>query len=351
MPSRAETEGGSGATSPGDRTAHFARVVLAGSLLLPGLGIYALAASEASFWPVAVLLTWYGLLSCLLLELAIRRNLGTRGRFAGIVLALAVLHLFLLTPEIGLRLAGFRYESGIQFGYPRPHQFTRFVAHESLFWTLAPGTPGVNAQGFRTRMLPRTVDPGLVRVVVLGGSVAFQGYPETVETLLNALPSQARSSRRWEVLNFSLPGYSSHQGRTLAERHGDAMAGDVAVISYGWNDHWLAWGEPDATKTVSVGSSSKPSFVADWARRSRILQAFRRILGPRRSGPSEELRVPLPRYRENLASLGSFWQERGARPLFVTLPTSHHRLGCPGISGRQGLRREPRKRDRAASCL
>ncbi len=42
------------------------------------------------------------------------------------------------------------------------------------------------------------------------------------------------------------------------------------------------------------------------------------------------MRVSPADYRENLTALGDFWERRDVRPLFVTLPTSHPRLGVPG---------------------
>ncbi len=306
-----------------DSAAQFARFALAGSLVPPLIGIYALAVTNSHYWSYSSALTWYGLLSCGLLELALRRG----WRLAGpICLMLASLHLVVLTPEVYLRLAGFQYESGVRFGYPRPHQFLRFRADENLFWTLRPDSPGVNPQGFRARPLPRPAEPDLARAVVLGDSVAFQGYPEIVETLLNA---RQNGTGRWEVLNMSIAGYSSYQGRRLVERYGDAMAADVAVIGYVWNDHWLAWGTGDGDKAMPVERSAARRQAADLVRRSRVVQAARRLLKLGEPGPSDERRVPLAQYRENLEFLGAFWDARGAQSLFVTLPTSHHRLGVP----------------------
>ncbi len=255
------------------RATLFTRILLAGSLVPALAGIHALSVAGHGYWPHASVLTWYAVLVWVALELAIRRGWPLRP-----FLALVVVHLLVLTPEVALRLAGFRHEAGIQFGYPRPSEFVRFAPDAELFWILRPDDSGVNPQGFRTLPLPRPDEPDLTRVVVLGDSVALQGYPDTVETLLNA-----QGAGRFEVLNMSMAGYTTHQGRALVERHGEAMAADVAVVSYGWNDHWLAWGAVDADKVVRVDKASTTRLLAALYRRSRLAQAWRYLLGSRGS--------------------------------------------------------------------
>ncbi len=68
--------------------------------------------------------------------------LAARGWNPNWLLVLASANFFLLTPELALRAAGFRYESGIEFGYPRPSHFVAFEPHRKLFWTLRPGSEG-----------------------------------------------------------------------------------------------------------------------------------------------------------------------------------------------------------------
>lgn len=315
----------------------------------PLAGVYALVAAKGHHWPHALLLTWYAVLVCALHELARARKWRLRGRLNGIVLVFASLHLFVLTPEVALRLAAFRYEPGVGYhGDTHPSRFVRLVEDPGLFWTLPPGSPGVNAQGFKTRPLPRPVDPGLVRVVVLGDSVAFQGYPEIAETLLNArraTPARPYRGRRYEVVNLSLAGYSSYQGRVVAERHGDAVAADVAVIGYGWNDHWLAWGEGDGEKADRAGRASRigaSPIVGAVYGHARLAQAARYLLAratPARD-PGDALRVPPELFADNLRFLGDFWQARGARPLLLTLPSAHARLGVPAYLIAQGFARD-----------
>ena len=296
------------------------RVVLIGSLAIPLIGIWTLAAWGRQSRLAAECFTLYALVLVGVVELARRRGRRPAG---WMVTALAVLHLGVLAPEVGLRLAGFRYEPGIRFGYPRPHQLGELRRDETLFWTLRPETPGVSPQGFQTLPLPRSREPGRARAVFLGDSVAFQGYPEMAAALLDE-----RRPGRWEVVNLSLSGYSSHQGRKLMELYGEAMAADVVVVGYGWNDHWLAWVAVDAEQEPPSPSPSE-SWLAALLHRSRIVQLARRLTGAGPRRPLDQVRVPLAEYRENLVAIGEAAAARGAVPLLLTLPSSHAKLGVP----------------------
>ena len=314
------------------RSRLFLAIAVVGSLTPPLLGAYGLVAFLGSrYWPHAVAVTWYAFSICALTALAVRVGWRTNA-----LLALAVFHLLILSPEIFLRLADFRHEPGIQFGYARTSKFLRLAIDKDLFWTLPPDRPGVNAQGFRTYALPRKQAPGLACIVVLGDSVPFLGYPEIVEALLNA---RGEAARRYEVVNLSLAGYSSHQGRVLSQKYGDLLPADVVVIHYGWNDHWLARGSSDAEKTLVIDRSAAARMRSLIYRRIRLLQALRFVIGTGKATGEEApagLRVPPERYRENLVFLGDFWTRRGARILLLTAPSSYARLGVPDYLVRDG---------------
>tara|TARA_B100000809_G_C15002722_1_gene482097 strand:- start:456 stop:878 length:423 start_codon:yes stop_codon:yes gene_type:complete len=51
------------------------------------------------------------------------KTLARRGKPYKWVLVLALVNLLPVVPELSLRVAQFRYQSGIEFGYPRPDTF------------------------------------------------------------------------------------------------------------------------------------------------------------------------------------------------------------------------------------
>ena len=260
-----------------------------------------------------------------------------RQRLGGWLVALGVLNLLTLAPELGLRAAGFRHVSGVQFGYPTPEEFWELVPDERLFWTLPPDPapqlgPPVNSLGFLGPEPLEAAPAGAVRLVVLGDSCSQQGYPESYPDLL-AAELHGRGIAV-DLVNLSMAGYSTHQGRVLAESALPELAPDLVLVWYGWNDHWQAYGAPDAGKR---GSLRRERLY----RASRLLQGLRRLseaAGLGAGAPRLELtRVPLDDYRANLTAIVRAAREAGAEAVLVTAPTSHRRLGVPAYLVDEGF--------------
>ena len=76
--------------------------------------------------------------------------LARRRRSVGPIVVLAAVNMALIVPELGLRLAEFRYESGIWYG-SRPGDFARFDFDQDLFWKLPASRENVNSLGFPGR--------------------------------------------------------------------------------------------------------------------------------------------------------------------------------------------------------
>ena len=249
-------------------------------------------------------------------------------RGKGWMLSLGVLVAALLLPELVLRAVGFRYESGIQFGFPRPDSFARLVQDEKLFWRLPPSTPGVNSLGFTGRevLVPKPEDT--FRIMFLGDSCTQQGYPSSVELILNA---RATPPRRYECVNLALAGYSSHQGRVLAETYVPSFDPDLVVVYFGWNDHWLARGAVDSQKQVVGSPSSNGQSFATTFQGLRILQGVQalaaRYSGAKTSELLDSVRVPAAQYRINLEAIEQICGQHGAPVLYLTAPSSFQRFG------------------------
>ena len=170
-------------------------------------------------------LVLYALAGYCLVPVLARRGNGDR-----VFLSLAVLNVLVLTPEMILRLGGLpirarravRLSAANQLRDPAPRS-------EELFWRLPPNQDGANSLGFRG---PEWVTPKpteVYRLMFLGDSVA-RAYPGIVELLLNA---DRPGPGRVEMLNLSVEGYSSHQGRILTDRFGAILEPDLVIVSYG----------------------------------------------------------------------------------------------------------------------
>lgn len=181
--------------------------VLVGSMSIP-IVLALLLAIWTSYWGLVL-----GVLIALLITLLlIMYFLHYRGKKNDWVISIAVILSFMITPEVALRVAGFRFESGIQFGYPRPSHFVNFVADDKLFWKLDRGREDVNSLGFLGSeiLVPKPSD--VIRIVFLGDSVTNNGYPKYVQYFLN----DGMSKPKYEAINFGVSGYSSHQGVIVA---------------------------------------------------------------------------------------------------------------------------------------
>lgn len=247
-------------------------------------------------------------LATLLVLLGVRaRRRG--GRSIGPFVALAVLWTLLVVPELGLRSAGFRHVSGIEFGYPSPTDFLELQPDEELFWKMPSDAPGTNSLGFAGPE-PRTPKPaGARRVLFLGDSCLYQGHPD-------AWPELASRALGLDGVNLSIAGYSTHQGRIVAEQFGSRLEPDFVVVSYGWNDHWLARGTTDSNKRIDAR-------FEELYRASRLLQALRKLRSPGDAPVLDVGRVPPDEYAANLTAIVRHFRGRGVPVMLVTAPTVH----------------------------
>jgi lysophospholipase L1-like esterase len=246
------------------------------------------------------------------------------------LIPIIILSVLLIIPELVLRLVGFRYESGIQFGHPRPSHFTALEADELLFWKFKTGQPEINSLGFKSGEVSIPKPDHTKRIVFLGDSCTEQGYPAIVETFVNSLISN--KNLQVEAVTFAIPGYSSHQGKKITELLGDKVEPDLVVVYFGWNDHWLAYGDIDSQKKSPNPKNELANKVQWFHNHSRILQFVNKAivtLSNSDSGPLDETRVSVNEYSENLGYIGHFFVERNIPVIFITAPTSHYRHGVP----------------------
>ena len=105
------------------------------------------------------------------------RHLAGSKQLAEWLLAFATLNLFLIVPELALRATGFRGEAGIQFVYPRPHEFVKFDPDERLFWKLRSTDRNVNSLGFPGKEIVTPKPDHRYRILFLGDSCINKAIP------------------------------------------------------------------------------------------------------------------------------------------------------------------------------
>ena len=223
--------------------------------------------------------------------------------------------------EAGLRLAGFRFETfpAVQFGWPEPAEIQNvYTPDRELFWVTRDYAAKLAAA--------RVAAPA---VVFLGDSCTeFGSWPERTLQELRAAQSPLGSG-----VKLAVGGWSSEQGLRQLRRDVLPLHPRVAVIYFGWNDHWLAFGAPDAD--VHAGA------IAFWlTQHSRLMQlVVKSRLGAATALSDERaVRVPRDRYRANLEAMARLARDAGIRPVFVTAPSSHQPGREPPYLARRHLR-------------
>ena len=256
-----------------------------------------------------------------------------RGSARNWILALSALSAFLLWPELGLRLAAFHHEAGIEFLYPNRSDFVRFARDPYLFWTYPPNQPGVNSLGFHDEEHAVPKPDGVFRILFLGDSCTDFGEPNYPKRIEKKEQQHRPAGRRVEAVVMAVAAYSSYQGRVMAERYGRRFEPDAVVVYFGWNDHWQALGEPDHLRR-GQGAETTSQQMFEWiSERWRFLQFGRKVedvlMRTGRHTPHDIVRVPIDEYRNNLDAIRRVFLESGVPVVFITAPTSWYRLGVP----------------------
>jgi lysophospholipase L1-like esterase len=246
-----------------------------------------------------------------------------RPGFAALIALAAIGIAFALgIAEVALRIGGFRYETfpAVQFGWPEPTDIQNgYRPDRDLFWVTRDYAEKLAAA--------RTSPPA---VIFMGDSCTeFAKWPEyTLKRLATTEPELAHG------VSLAVAGWSSEQGLRQLRRDVLALHPHVIVIYYGWNDHWVPFGERDA--------DLHPGAVSFWlTEHSRLMQlAVKARLGTAsRSSAHGSYRVPPDQYRANIEAMGRMARDAGIRAVFITAPTSHERGHEPAYLARRHIRR------------
>lgn len=218
-----------------------------------------------------------------------------------ITLALSTVVLTLGVTEVVLRAVDFGIiKPGMNFGVNTREALDkgRFLFDPDLFWKLAPtGDVALRAVHPDEPLPPRGRSR---RILVMGDSCSRIStrrppYSALLENMLGGGPV--------EVWNAAVPGYTTWQGRAWLEKQLIDLEPEVAVVYYGWNDHWRATGTTDRDYAAHLSG--------------RGLRLGLLIRGPPDPPP---LRVSPDEYHENLKAIVDEFEARGTRVILVAAP-------------------------------
>jgi len=250
-----------------------------------------------------------------------------------------LLFLFIVL-EIGLRIfSHYHYHTNF-------FKIRRYLADEHVLWKLNPGYRGIlysyreariNSDGFLGDEIANPKPDNLVRVCVLGGSVAFgvgvskieDNFTSQLQELLNA----ASMDKKFEVVNTAVVGYSSYMGREFVENYLGELKPDVLVVGFGWNDNiqdYMPDNKPETWKNRIVDirpnffeetfmiAAIVPRITTTILRRTHVLPDTLQTDGRKRVH-----RVSLDSFHENMTAIVQYCKEHNVKVLLWTEPVAY----------------------------
>lgn len=223
-----------------------------------------------------------------------------------------------------------------------------------------------SSQGFRGSEFQAKKAEGVFRVVVLGdGLLCGLGISEedSISSRIEQNLKETLPDRNIEVINLAVPGYTSFQGRVLAEFILPIMSPDLVVIGFGRTDGHLA----PYTDSQVQASIPKPSVLFKkldpffgWSPIFRMVQSrFCRTThlpmlnsSNGQAGPDNIVaRVPPEELRDNLRATIDYVEQYGGRSILLNANLSNYypeaafkevadELDAPYLSAREILERQ-----------
>lgn len=137
-----------------------------------------------------------------------------------------------------------------------PTVFGAYDKDPLLFWKLRPSsTNNVNARRYRGKIVPYVKPQDTLRILVIGDSCAYGAFVDDErDTYAHILEDKlnAKSSKRFEVINAGVPGYSSLQGLRYLKTELLKYQPDCIIVGFGFNDLCEAVGVKDKDIPVSL---------------------------------------------------------------------------------------------------
>jgi lysophospholipase L1-like esterase len=206
--------------------------------------------------------------------------------------------------EAALRIAGFEFTRYpvVQFGWPDPVTLrAQYQVDPLLFW------------------VQKDYDYRLAAARALKPSVVFLGDSCTEFGAYPVMTMQELSRRRPDIatgVSLGVGGWSTEQGKRQLRRDVLPLHPRVVTIYFGWNDHWIALGPPDA--------QMRPPLLPAWSQRSRLAQLVEKVwFGKASDARRRPNRVSPARYEENLGEMIRMVHDAGAEAVLITAPSNH----------------------------
>ena len=200
-----------------------------------------------------------------------------------------------------------------------------------LFWRQKPHQPLnkneiLNRYGFRGPEFSIRKSDSTYRIVCLGDSRSFGfGVEKEQDTYCGRLRrylNQQNNGTHYEVINLSVLGYSSFQGKRLLETFGLSLSPDMVLSFFGFNDmlYFHITDEEAANKSKLIRKTQ--AILNNYALYHLLRRGFSSITNARNKPIQVEQRivrrVPLESYRKNLRDIAAMAHAQKIPVGFIT---------------------------------
>ena len=186
----------------------------------------------------------------------------------------------------------------------------------------APWTVKIGAHGFRGLPLSEDRDDGRPRIACVGNSCTFGLLVDEGRTYPDQLRQWLRErGHDVDVASFSVPGFTSEQGKILLRDSVLPHGPDIVVIAFGFNDAWPALESDEARLNRHRSASGRVRRVLETLESFRLLEYALRGRGPSaaRAPDTPGTRVPTDRMTANLRDMIAACRASGATPILLGL--------------------------------
>ncbi|MFH1379983.1 MAG: GDSL-type esterase/lipase family protein [bacterium] len=198
-----------------------------------------------------------------------------------------------------------------------------------LFWKLksnmyvANPLVQTNSLGFRGSEFSLQKDPDTIRIVCYGDSITF-GYQlpqgESYVQMLENILKEKFPSRKIEVINAGVPGYTSRQGLVRYQYYGKELNPDIITVCYGANDVLERYYLSDSEIIKESPVYMKMCSILERIRLFRVVKKLLRFKKPAANKDVKVHRVSHLEYADNIERIVRMAKKRKRKIILIMPP-------------------------------
>lgn len=261
--------------------------------------------------------------------------------------------LLLIVLEIGLKIIGVKslyqqkFEAKSNTKFRDDHSF--YLIDKDLLWRLQPDTSKVvdknlykiNSHGLRSPEFTIAKQSGVYRIAVFGDSSTFGlnlPYNEIYHQYLLYELEKRYPQKKFEVINFGVPGYSSKQGLVVFYQWIDKINPDLIIVSFGANDGYSVPAGNMGDMDIIGSSTTYAVYLRSQLERSRIATIMNKLIEKVRKAGGEskntsgsdnsfKVRVGARDYEQNIKTIAAMSKKRGIPAIFINISIAEEYSG------------------------